>query len=94
MHDALQEATDAMVARGKRWRRARDAWGAWVGFWRRRARELTVAAKCAAAAATIAASIKAILLMRSRDVGRPDLPPGNDMATLATDRVEKPTPGR
>ncbi len=78
-----------MVRRRKRWRRVRDAWGAWVSWWKRRARELAVAAKVAASVTAILASIKAVLLMRARDVGRPELP-ANGVASTAVDRVDKP----
>lgn len=93
MVDPLYEATDAMVARGKRWRRVRDAWGAWVAFWRHRARELAVAAKVAASVTAIVGSIKAVLLMHARDVGRPEQQAGGS-ERMAVDRVDKLEPKR
>lgn len=75
--DALQEATAAEVEAGSRSAR-----------WRRRLRWWLKTVSLVIGIFTSAA--KLWVLMKARDVGRAELPPGNDMATIATDRVERP----
>jgi hypothetical protein len=93
--DALSEAQAAEVdtaRRAERLQRARDAWAAWSAWWKRRARELAVAAKISAAAAGIVGSWKVILLMRARNIGRAEMQSGGS-ERMAADRVDKPPQG-
>jgi hypothetical protein len=90
LYDAAAQEVDT-ARRAERLQRARDAWDAWVAWWKRRARELAVAAKVSAALAAIAGSWKAIGLLRARDVGRPE-DQANGVQTVATGFVDKRPP--
>jgi len=87
LYQAQAEEVDT-AKRAERLQRARDAWAAWVAWWKRRARELAVAAKVSAAVAAIAGSWKAIGLMRARDVGPAQAQVGGS-ERMATDRVDE-----
>jgi hypothetical protein len=73
--------------RAARLQRTRDRWEAWVAWWKRRAKELAVAAKVSAALAAILGSWKAVALLHARDVGPPEQQSGGS-ERMATDRVE------
>lgn len=86
LHAAQAEEVDTS-RRAERLQRNRDRWERWVAFWKRRAKELAVAAKVSAAVAAILASLKAAVLMRARDVGPAEQQVGGS-EKMATDRVE------